>query len=75
MSESVAHTTPPDELLELLRDVCVDFDFIFSCTMAITTKEEETKLMDFLKNNKNLTPDDVTEFVLINIMGKRAKEN
>ena len=74
MSESIAGMTPPDELLDLLSDISLDFNFMFSCVMAIHTKEE-TGLIEFLKTHKNLTPDDVTEYVLLNIMAKRANSN
>lgn len=75
MSESIAGMTPPDELLDLLSDISLDFNFMFSCVMAIHTKEEETGLIEFLKTHKDLTPDDVTEYVLLNIMAKRANSN
>lgn len=75
MSNSLRGQTPPDELLELLADVSLDFQFIFSNCMALRSKDDEIKLINYLKKNNNLTPDDVIEYVLINIVGERANKS
>lgn len=61
-----------DILIELLKNIFDDKDFIGFVTSCFKTEDEKKQMIEFIKNNKNISSEEIT-LIVLSIRQERKK--